>query len=120
MAARGTWPSPGAQTSHRTPNDGCVVLFLSLVEETTVTEPEDSITGEPEGETAGSVATPPRRRAPGADPAVRSFGAARTCAAEGCETRLSRYNPDSYCSVHRGWDRQVTTRRRRGGDEDEG
>ncbi len=50
-----------------------------------------------------------RRRAPGADPEVRSFGAARTCAADGCGTRLSRYNPDSYCSVHRGWDRQVVT-----------
>jgi hypothetical protein len=60
---------------------------------------------------------PTRRRAPGADPAVRSFGAARTCAAEGCQTRLSRYNPDSFCSVHRGWDRQVITRRRRGDDE---
>ena len=84
-----------------------------------MTEPEDSITAEPEGETAGPVAAPTRRRAPGADPAVRSFGAARTCAADGCETRLSRYNPDSYCSVHRGWDRQVVTRRRRGDDDDE-
>ena len=54
-----------------------------------------------------------RRRAPGADPEVRSFGLERTCAADGCETQLSRYNPDSYCSVHRGWDRQVVTRRRR-------
>ena len=36
-----------------------------------------------------------------------------------CETRLSRYNPDSFCSVHRGWDRQVVTRRRRA-EEDEG
>jgi hypothetical protein len=56
---------------------------------------------------------PTRRRPPGADPEVRSFGKARVCAAEGCETALSRYNPDSYCSVHRGWDRQVITRRRR-------
>jgi hypothetical protein len=93
--------------------------FFVLVEETTVTEPEDSITGQPEGEAAGPVATPTRRRAPGADPAVRSFGAARTCAAEACETQLSRYNPDSYCSVHRGWDRQVTTRRRRGDDDEQ-
>ena len=74
--------------------------------EATVTEPEETV-----------AAAPTRRRAPGADPAVRSFGAARTCAAEGCETKLSRYNPDSYCSVHRGWDRQVITRRRRGDDE---
>jgi hypothetical protein len=63
-----------------------------------------------------------RRRAPGADPEVRSFGTERTCAAQGCETQLSRYNPDTYCSMHRGWDKQVVTRRRRGegddGDED--
>jgi hypothetical protein len=54
----------------------------------------------------------PRRRAPGADPEVRSFGDSRVCAAEGCQTELSRYNPDSYCSVHRGWDRQVVHRQR--------
>jgi hypothetical protein len=77
-------------------------------EEATVTEPE---------EPTATPATPARRRAPGADPAVRSFGKARTCAAEGCETRLSRYNPDSFCSVHRGWDRQVMTRRRKGDDD---
>ena len=62
---------------------------------------------------------PTRRRAPGADPAVRSFGKARVCAAEGCETTLSRYNPDDYCSVHRGWDKRVITRRRRA-DHDAG
>jgi hypothetical protein len=61
-----------------------------------------------------------RRRAPGADPEVRSFGAARVCAADGCGTQLSRYNPDSYCSVHRGWDRQVVTRRRRSHDPGDG
>jgi hypothetical protein len=74
--------------------------------EATVAEPEES------------TATPTRRRPPGADPAVRSFGSARICGADGCETRLSRYNPDSYCSVHRGWDRQVITRRRRPDDEE--
>ncbi|HEY2958074.1 MAG: hypothetical protein ACJ75E_05495 [Actinomycetes bacterium] len=58
-----------------------------------------------------------RRRAPGADPEVRSFGEARVCAADSCQTQLSRYNPDSYCSVHRGWDRQVITRRRRTGPD---
>jgi hypothetical protein len=84
-----------------------VVLFVSLAEETTVTEPEET-----------AAAAPTRRRAPGADPVVRSFGSARTCAADGCETKLSRYNPDSYCSVHRGWDRQVITRRRRGEEEE--
>jgi len=61
-----------------------------------------------------------RRRAPGADPEVRSFGAARTCAADECETRLSRYNPDVYCSVHRGWDRRIVTRQRRNGNGDGG
>jgi hypothetical protein len=58
-----------------------------------------------------------RRRAPGADPEVRSFGTERVCAADGCQTALSRYNPDTYCSVHRGWDRQVIRRQRRNGDD---
>jgi hypothetical protein len=80
-------------------------LFLWR-KESTVTEPEETV-----------AAAPTRRRAPGADPVVRSFGSARTCAADECETRLSRYNPDSFCSVHRGWDRQVVTRRRRGDEE---
>jgi hypothetical protein len=114
---KGAGPPLGAQTSHRTPKHGVWCVFCFLVEEATVTEPEDSITAPPEGEAASPVTAPTRRRAPGADPAVRSFGAARTCAADGCETRLSRYNPDSYCSVHRGWDRQVVTRRRRADDE---
>ena len=65
------------------------------------------------GDDADDAAAKTRRRAPGADPEVRSFGTARTCSATGCQTQLSRYNPDSYCSVHRGWDRQVVTRRRR-------
>jgi hypothetical protein len=87
-----------------------VVRFVFPAKEARVTEPEETVAAPP---------TPTRRRAPGADPAVRSFGAARTCAAEGCETKLSRYNPDSFCSVHRGWDRQVVTRRRRVEDEEE-
>ena len=70
-------------------------------------------------DTNALTAAPTRRRAPGADPQVRSFGKARVCAAEGCETKLSRYNPDEFCSVHRGWDRQVITRRRRGDAEAE-
>jgi hypothetical protein len=86
-----------------------VVLFVSLVKERRVTEPEET-----------TAPAPTRRRAPGADPAVRSFGSARTCAADDCQTRLSRYNPDSFCSVHRGWDRQVVTRRRRGEDDEAG
>jgi hypothetical protein len=97
------------------------VVRCCFREEATVTEPEEHTAAESEREAAagGQLAAPTRRRAPGADPAVRSFGQARTCAAEDCETRLSRYNPDSYCSVHRGWDRQVITRRRRAEDEDE-
>jgi hypothetical protein len=92
-----------------------VVRFCVPVKETSVTEPEEH-GAEPESEDRGPVAAPTRRRPPGADPVVRSFGSARTCAAEGCETKLSRYNPDSYCSLHRGWDRQVITRRRRADD----
>ena len=107
MALKGAVAPLGAQTSHRTPHAWCVVLFCSLAKENTVTEPEETI-----------AAAPTRRRAPGADPVVRSFGSARTCAADECETRLSRYNPDSFCSVHRGWDRQVVTRRRRPEDNE--
>jgi hypothetical protein len=66
-----------------------------------------------------AVDAPTRRRAPGADPEVRSFGKARVCAADGCETTLSRYNPDDYCSLHRGWDKRIITRRRRAEDEGE-
>jgi hypothetical protein len=77
----------------------CVLVF----EESSVSEPEQD---------GGRT----RRRAPGADPEVRSFGVQRVCAAESCQTTLSRYNPDSYCSVHRGWDRQVVTRQRRAED----
>jgi hypothetical protein len=58
-----------------------------------------------------------KRRSPGADTPIRTFGAERVCAADACDARLSRYNPGAYCSLHRGWDRQVVTRRqrRRGG-----
>jgi hypothetical protein len=94
------------------------VVRFCIGEETTVTEPEETIVAavEPDGD-AATPAAPARRRAPGADPVVRSFGSARTCAADDCRTRLSRYNPDSFCSVHRGWDRQVVTRRRRSDEE---
>jgi hypothetical protein len=36
----------------------------------------------------------------GSGRAVRSFGEDRTCAVLGCDTKLSRYNPDPYCWVH--------------------
>jgi len=75
-------------------------------------------TGAAPGNTTGHIGTvKPRRRAPGADPVVRSFGTSRTCAADDCETQLSRYNPDTFCSMHRGWDKQVVTRRRHIDDE---
>ncbi len=112
---RGVSPPLGAQTSHHTPNAGCVVRFCFRRSDGDRAGGDHA--AEPEGEAAAPVAAPTRRRAPGADPAVRSFGQARTCAADDCETRLSRYNPDSFCSVHRGWDRQVVTRRRRADDD---
>lgn len=31
---------------------------------------------------------------------IRTFGTDRTCAFEGCTTRLSRYNSGSLCSTH--------------------
>jgi hypothetical protein len=54
-----------------------------------------------------------RRRGPNAEPPVRSFGNARTCAADGCATRLSRYNPAPYCYLHKGWDLEQRIRPRR-------
>jgi hypothetical protein len=53
-----------------------------------------------------------RRRAAGADPMVRAFGDTRTCAEDGCTTRLSRYNPARRCAIHHGWDQQKVTRPR--------
>jgi hypothetical protein len=79
-----------------------------------VPETDDTTTTD---ESTGQTGASTRRRPPGADPEVRSFGRSRICAAEGCQTRLSRYNPDEYCSVHRGWDRQVITRKRRNDGE---
>jgi len=51
-----------------------------------------------------------RRAAVGAEPMTRTFGDARTCAADGCTTRLSRYNPARCCAIHRGWGQQQATR----------
>jgi hypothetical protein len=53
------------------------------------------------------------RRGPKSEPLVRSFGKARTCAANGCDTQLSRYNPAPCCYLHQGWDREQRTRGRR-------
>jgi len=34
-------------------------------------------------------------------PAVESFALGRVCAEDGCTTRLSRYNPDDVCALHK-------------------
>jgi hypothetical protein len=94
--------------------DACGMTDTKLNLDETATEPDEAAEA-PEAE--GTITAKTRRRAPGADPVVRSFGTARTCAAEDCDTRLSRYNPDTFCSMHRGWDRQVVTRRRRADDD---
>jgi hypothetical protein len=39
-----------------------------------------------------------------------THGTGRYCCAEGCDTLLSRYNPNPVCSAHGGW---RTPRRRR-------
>ena len=35
---------------------------------------------------------------------VEQYGEQRHCNVEGCEARLSRYNPGATCTLHRGWD----------------
>ena len=40
------------------------------------------------------------RRLLGSARAPKSYGADRTCAQEGCDTRLSRYNRREYCYAH--------------------
>jgi hypothetical protein len=42
----------------------------------------------------------------------RAFAQGRTCRAPGCTTRLSRYNPDPYCSVHTRMKFELLPRRR--------
>jgi hypothetical protein len=54
-----------------------------------------------------------KRRGPNCEPLVRSFGKVRTCAADGCATQLSRYNPAPFCYLHKGWDLEHRTRPRR-------
>lgn len=34
---------------------------------------------------------------------VEAFGDDRRCTAEGCNAKLSRYNPSTTCSLHAGW-----------------
>jgi hypothetical protein len=39
------------------------------------------------------------------DGGPRTYGAGRRCAADGCDTILSSYNPSALCSLHAGgWD----------------
>jgi hypothetical protein len=44
---------------------------------------------------------------------IRSFGENRICSAPECLTRLSRYNPDDWCYVHRDQVPRHPTDRRR-------
>jgi len=44
-----------------------------------------------------------RRGAPGAEPMLRGFGEARSCAEDGYATQLPRYNPAQRCAIHQGW-----------------
>jgi hypothetical protein len=39
-----------------------------------------------------------KHRGPNSEPLVRS------CAADGCGTQLSQYNPARCCCLHQGWD----------------
>ncbi len=57
-----------------------------------------------------------RRLRPGS--VVPQQASHRICATEGCDTRLSRYNPATACSTHEGWDDAAPTprTRRRGRD----
>ena len=54
-----------------------------------------------------------RRGAPGAEPMLRGFGEARSCAEDGYATQLPRYNPAQRCAIHQGWDGQEVPRPRR-------
>lgn len=50
---------------------------------------------------------PNRRRLAGgplvgeAGPAVESYPTGRVCQEDGCDTRLSQYNPDDLCALHK-------------------
>ena len=50
----------------------------------------------------------------GADVGPRTYGAGRRCAAEGCDTILSAYNPSALCALHTGgWDERPMREPRR-------
>jgi hypothetical protein len=66
-----------------------------------------------QGDTPSMTVLKRGRRGPGSAPLVRSFGTTRTCAVDGCDTQLSRYNPASCCYRHQGWDLEPVTRPRR-------
>jgi len=44
---------------------------------------------------------------------LEQFGEQRRCGAPDCRALLSRYNPASTCSLHRGWIPGPTPRRKR-------
>lgn len=51
---------------------------------------------------------------------TKTYGAGRTCSVEGCQTRLSAYNPSSICALHSGgWRDELkrATRKRREREE---
>jgi hypothetical protein len=75
---------------------------------------EQGLSCSAEGDAASmAVLQDGKRRAPNAKPLVRSFGTTRTCAVDGCDTQLSRYNPALCCYLHEGWDLEPVTRPRR-------
>lgn len=39
---------------------------------------------------------------------VRTYGRGRVCSTAGCETTLSLYNPDPFCSVHSTVEKDLT------------
>ena len=89
------WPSapgtrPPARAGHRSARSRCSQVWLAL-------------SGHAQRMT---VLKEGKRRGPGSEPLVRSFGQARTCAAASCRTQLSRYNPARCCNLHQRWDMQ--------------
>jgi hypothetical protein len=49
----------------------------------------------------------------GAGKPLDQFSGQRQCRYPTCEARLSRYNPDTTCAAHGGWDEAKPSRRAR-------
>lgn len=45
-----------------------------------------------------------------AGPPLRTQSPGRSCAEGGCQTALSRYNPDEFCTRHGGWSDETVKR----------